>query len=207
MKTMDLYHGTSNTFIDSILSKGLKPRGKSKGNWFGDYQAKSHSEFVYLNLINGEGASFHALRTAFINKADKGLIVKVEVDEINLYPDENWLSQKDVDGFSIYKREYAKAKQKIKNSKDSWKSCLEKIQMVAHQGRINKFLIKDVIVIKNEENMFSFLLDDCKSIEQFDIRCQTYSCELAKIVSYEERLQFFQDFQNRKITFEEAVVA
>lgn len=82
---MKLYHGTSSKHLDSILSKGIRPRGRRKGNW---ESFPSRPDMVYLT---NSYAPYFALQSC--DKMEKALIVEVEVDETGLYPDEDFIAQ------------------------------------------------------------------------------------------------------------------
>lgn len=80
---MKLYHGTSVKHLEKILSKGLVPRGRRKGNW---QEFPSRSDMVYLTTAY---APFFALQSG----SDKGLIIEVECELDDLYPDEDFIAQ------------------------------------------------------------------------------------------------------------------
>lgn len=81
-----LYHGTSSKHLDSIQKNGIIPRKiKSKGN----YQEgnKSHP-YVYLTNLYPVFYSLNSLK----RKKDMPVLIRVEVDLDDLYPDEDWLA-------------------------------------------------------------------------------------------------------------------
>lgn len=80
---MKLYHGTSAKNLEKILSQGLKPRGRRKGNW---QEFPSRSDMVYLTTAY---APFFALQSG----SDKGLIIEVDCELDDLYPDEDFIAQ------------------------------------------------------------------------------------------------------------------
>lgn len=77
---MILYHGTSESNGKKIMKEGFIP--DKKYNW----KIKSKSGFVYLSLAY---APFYA-ETAK-NKSNMGAIIKVEVDERKLYPEDDFI--------------------------------------------------------------------------------------------------------------------
>jgi len=83
--TMILYHGTDSKNLDSILAKGLLPR-KDTGNivYSGDLASNEH--FTYLTRWN-------PVAHAYSIDENKPVIIKVDVDEEDLYPDEDWLER------------------------------------------------------------------------------------------------------------------
>ncbi|MCK9433707.1 MAG: hypothetical protein M0R32_02535 [Candidatus Cloacimonetes bacterium] len=81
-----LYHGTSARHLPSILKSGLQPRGFHKNsNWAGKIISKK--DFVYLTDAYPVYFAWAAA------KADEDLvIIRVEVDEKQLYPDEDYIA-------------------------------------------------------------------------------------------------------------------
>lgn len=85
---MKLYHGTSAKALDSILSQGLLPREKSKGNW--EHTICSRDDCVYLTSIY---APYFGINAAEDNQFS---ILEVETDFLEydfLLPDEDFLEQ------------------------------------------------------------------------------------------------------------------
>jgi len=82
---MILYHGTDSKNLDSILSNGILPR-KDTGNivYGGDFA--SNEEFVYLTTWN-------PVAHAYSIDENKPVILKVDVNENDLYPDEDFLER------------------------------------------------------------------------------------------------------------------
>lgn len=81
-----LYHGTSARHLPSILKSGLQPRGFHKNsNWAGDIESKAG--FVYLTSC---------YPVYFAMAATKGnedmAVIRVEVDENKLFPDEDYIA-------------------------------------------------------------------------------------------------------------------
>jgi len=90
---MFLYHGTSVNNAHQILREGFRDRvlgGKS--NWSG--KVISQSGFVYLTKAY---PFFYASNAAKENEI-QGVVIKVEVDEKDLYPDEDILRFNKVKG-------------------------------------------------------------------------------------------------------------
>jgi hypothetical protein len=82
---MILYHGTDSKNLKSILEKGLLPR-KETGNivYGGDLASNEH--FTYLTRWN-------PVAHAYSIDENKPVIIKVDIDENDLYPDEDWLER------------------------------------------------------------------------------------------------------------------
>jgi hypothetical protein len=79
-----LYHGTCAGNLERILDRGLEPRRRRKGNW---KQFPSRPDMVYLTNAY---APFFAISAA---KKNTALVLEVEPDPENLYPDEDFISQ------------------------------------------------------------------------------------------------------------------
>jgi hypothetical protein len=81
-----LYHGTSTRHLPSILKHGLQPRKiHGNSNWKGDIESKP--DFVYLT-------DAYPVYFAFSVAAGKHnlAIIRVEIDENDLFPDEDYLA-------------------------------------------------------------------------------------------------------------------
>jgi len=77
---MILYHGTTKTAAEQILRKGFKP--DLKYNW----RITSKPGFIYLSLAY---APFYAMTAK--SRGTKRAIVKVEVKEKDIYPDDDFV--------------------------------------------------------------------------------------------------------------------
>lgn len=85
---MKLYHGTSGKHLESILKKGIQPRGRRKGNW---KEFPSRKDMVYLTNAY---APFFAIQGT--KGKQKALILELDcgkINEENLYPDEDFIAQ------------------------------------------------------------------------------------------------------------------
>lgn len=82
---MIFYHGTDSKNLENILAKGLLPR-KDTGNivYKGDLASNEH--FTYLTR-------WDPVAHAYSIDENKPVIIKVDVDENDLYPDEDWLER------------------------------------------------------------------------------------------------------------------
>ena len=78
MAKMIFYHGTSEAKAKKIIKEGFKL--DVKNNW----KVKSKKGFIYFSLAY---APFYAM----YNKGDKLAIIKVEVDDEDLYPEDDFL--------------------------------------------------------------------------------------------------------------------
>jgi hypothetical protein len=83
-----LYHGTNAKNLNSILSKGIQPRGKNGGNW---ESFPSRPDMVYLTTAY---APFFAIQSC--KKGEKALILEIDMGKLksrNLFPDEDFIAQ------------------------------------------------------------------------------------------------------------------
>jgi hypothetical protein len=86
---MILYHGTSARHLHAIQRHGLLPREiTGESNWSGDIESKEG--FVYLTDAY---PVYYATEPAFAEESAPAdlLILKVDVDEDRLYPDEDFI--------------------------------------------------------------------------------------------------------------------
>jgi hypothetical protein len=88
-RAMILYHGTSSKHLEAIRREGLQPRRatKRRSNWKGDIRSKL--DFVYLTTAY---PVYFAMNPALGKSRADLLIVRVEVDEAQLYPDEDFIA-------------------------------------------------------------------------------------------------------------------
>jgi len=85
---MKLYHGTSIDNAKRIIKEGFKDRLVSKkNNWKGKF--RSHSGFIYLTRAY---PFYYGMNTAK-SKDKLASVLLVEVDEKDLYPDDDFLRQ------------------------------------------------------------------------------------------------------------------
>lgn len=91
---MKLYHGTSMSVLDSILTSGLRPRGDAPGSW---ESYPSRDDMVYLTTAY---PFYFALHTEcdLQDEGNTNLRVAIEIDSTRLdkallYPDEDFLAQ------------------------------------------------------------------------------------------------------------------
>jgi len=82
---MILYHGTDSKNLQSILTKGLLPR-KDTGKQVYDGNFTSNKNFTYLTWWN-------PVAHAYTANENSPAIIKVDVDENDLYPDEDFLER------------------------------------------------------------------------------------------------------------------
>ena len=85
---MKIYHGTKETRMTQILSRGIKPRRKNPGNW--EHTYLSRPDMVYLSIA-------YPFYFALNAKGKKRLIVfEIETDFLDpddFYPDEDFIVQ------------------------------------------------------------------------------------------------------------------
>lgn len=81
-----LYHGTSIKNADVIMKEGFVSR-KNNGNWDGKYLSKD--DFVYFT----SAYPFFYGGNAAEEKDEMASVIKIEVDEKYLYPDEDFIIQ------------------------------------------------------------------------------------------------------------------
>ena len=85
---MILYHGTSIKYADIIMKEGFKTRGESgNDNW--THTISSQEDFIYLTVAY----PFHFAYAAAEENDKSGSVIQVEVNEEDLFPDEDFVRQ------------------------------------------------------------------------------------------------------------------
>ncbi len=86
---MILYHGTSTKYLHEILENGILPREVSgnEGNWTGSVESKLN--FVYLT----SAYPVYFSQIAASNTNSDLAILQIDVDENELYPDEDFIAR------------------------------------------------------------------------------------------------------------------
>jgi len=123
---MILYHGTDSKNLDSILKYGLLPR-KNTGQVVYTGGFASNEDFVYLTRWN-------PVAHAYSIDENKPLILKVRVNEDDLYPDEDYLERKlTIDSLLKTGQPWNGHPSDIDISqfKNDWKECFNKFGNVA----------------------------------------------------------------------------
>jgi hypothetical protein len=88
---MILYHGTSTQYKDRILREGLQPRAKTGvSNWSEQHDGMVESK-PYLVYLTDAYPVYFALQAS--KEPHSLLILQVEVDEADLFPDEDFLAK------------------------------------------------------------------------------------------------------------------
>jgi hypothetical protein len=89
---MKLYHGTAERRLPTILSQGLQPRGRRRGNW--QHSILSSPDAVYLTQAYALYYAWQATDTK--DKADRLAVLEIDTDKLDpdlFAPDEDWLEQ------------------------------------------------------------------------------------------------------------------
>lgn len=85
---MILYHGTSAKNLDLILKQGLLPRSSTGHPGYWEDELQSKPDFVYLTNAY---AAYFGMKAALDDDTEVA-ILKVKVDESELYPDEDFIA-------------------------------------------------------------------------------------------------------------------
>lgn len=144
---MKLYHGTSAHFLDAIKQEGIKPRGKTKGNWD---RAPSNEGAVYLTDAY---APYFSVATDEKYGAG-GIVVEIDTDRMarRFVPDEDVLEQAgrsfdDVKGDMLKRTAYYRSQLKNFVGLDNWKKSLEFMGTCAYLGTVPVTAISRIAVI------------------------------------------------------------
>jgi hypothetical protein len=140
---MRLYHGTSATRLDDILTNGIRPRLKTASNWG---KCPSRPDMVYLTLA-------YPLYFA-MNPQDKRIaVVEIDfrkLDEDLLYPDEDFVAQArhgENDGdFDTIHRE---VRESLEDHRSQWRQSIMRLGNCCYKGvipskAITRYCIFDV---------------------------------------------------------------
>ena len=120
---MILYHGTSERHLHAIQRHGLLPRRiTGESNWSGNVASKE--EFVYLTDAYPVYFAVGPALAAEDAPADL-LILKVEVDEDRLYPDEDFIAWALTDGVQGVRQEEMNPFIDPRAYKDAWHLSLQ----------------------------------------------------------------------------------
>jgi hypothetical protein len=117
---MILYHGTDSKNLDSILTRGLLSR-KFTGNQVYGGEFVSNENFTYLTRWN-------PVAHAYSIDENSPLILKVDVDENDLYPDEDFIERLH---FMVTGKSGNTSDFDITEYKDKWKLSYDKFGNVA----------------------------------------------------------------------------
>jgi hypothetical protein len=120
---MILYHGTSERHLHAIQRNGLLPRRMTgESNWIGNVASKEG--FVYLTDAYPVYFAVGPAVAADGPPADL-LILKVEVDENRLYPDEDFIAWAVTDGIQGVRQEEANPFIDPRAHKGVWRQSLQ----------------------------------------------------------------------------------
>jgi hypothetical protein len=165
---LKLFHGTSNSsFLDSIMTDGLKPRNDRLGNWFSPGKIASHKDFVYLTSAL-KTAHFYGLRSAIVNNCSQYTILQTpDLDEDKLYPDENLFVKPAL--FNI--EDVVRAQNQIFDNQKSWQKCLDKTTLATYHGVVENVVEYETKPIR--ENLYYWMVDQTETIKEMDLKHRT----------------------------------
>jgi hypothetical protein len=170
-----LYHGTSETYIESIRLTGLRPRQAREGNWTTPGKVDSIPQAVYLTSREAT-ADFYSLRAALVtgSKECANVVVRACVEiESRFIPDENYFAPA-----VAMSDEMIEAKSLALKKAKKWKACLKKLALVAHLGEISPDRIEDIRTYPLEENPLYWMVQDSGTIFEMDCKLDVF-CKAA----------------------------
>lgn len=152
---MKLYHGTSSTNLKSILTEGLKPRGRKKGNW--SHSIESNPKAVYLTIAY----PFHFAHN--VSKKENLVVFEVETDLLPpwlLAPDEDFLEQvtrdkeewSHVTGDFIARTRWFR-KRALKEFGHNWELSIKGMGTCCFYGKIAPTVIKRYAIVPYTSNI------------------------------------------------------
>lgn len=162
---MKLYHGTcgSKHIVNSILKKGIKPRGKRPGNWA--ERAPSHPDCVYLTDVY---AGYFAICAAGEDRL--GAVFEIDTDqlfEVDLLPDEDFMAhvawnagRRDLGKDLLETTAWYRERLPKYHDGDRWKLSLSNLGTCAHFGTIPPQAITRYVVFDLGKNThLQFIID------------------------------------------------
>jgi hypothetical protein len=167
---MKVYHGTSDRMLSSILSRGLRPRGKtSDGNW---KSYPSRNDMVYLSTAY---APYFAWSAVDIKKDEKALLVEVDLDLLKvekLYPDEDFIAQalakqKNVSIDAVH----GKVRRTISGYRHHAHDSLHGLGNIAHRGIVPVSAITRCVTIdlNHQDSLAQVCMDVSVSVLNYQI--------------------------------------
>lgn len=177
---MKLYHGTSAKNIPSILSNGILPRGKRKGNW--KHTVDSHKDCVYLTDTY---AVFFAMTS--VKPDEKCAIIEIETEHLDFFgllPDEDTLEQAtrgfdDIQGNMIQRTKKYRSMLKNYSGTGAWMQSLEMLGNCCYLGIVPPRAITRIATLSTR--MLGFACDPSISIINQRIMGDYYKAMTAKI--------------------------
>ena len=152
---MILYHGTSERHLHAIQRHGLLPRRiTGESNWDGSVASKAG--FVYLTdaypVYFAVGPSF-AVESAPTDL----LILKVDLDEDRLYPDEDFIAWALTDGTQGVRQEEMNPFIDPRAYKDLWRSSLECNGVVCTPEVLPERILDHYVIRRSETELIDEL--------------------------------------------------
>lgn len=172
---MKIYHGTDARWLPEILKEGLKPRKLTgKSNW---EKFVSLPDKVYLTT------TYPLYFAACVSHRNVAAVIEIEthlLDEHNLYPDEDFISQayKGSHQFKNLPLELIQdaVKRNLKQFKDAWRDSIQHLGSVSHKGIIkpNCFTRYATVDLKKRGHLTCSMLDPTICILNHQIKGQFY---------------------------------
>jgi hypothetical protein len=172
---MKIYHGTDADWLPRILQEGLKPRKMtSKSNW---KEFVSLPDKVYLT------ATYPLYFASCVSKSRMAAVIEIEIDlldEHNLYPDEDFISQayQQADQFKDLSLQLIQdaVKRNLNRFKNAWKDSIQHMGTVSHKGIIKPdcFTRYAIVDLKRRGQLTCSMLDPTICILNHKIKGQFY---------------------------------
>ena len=158
-----LYHGTNTANLNKILKDGLCPRGNKGGNW--EHTIGSRNDMVYLTNSYAVYFAMCSMSNLAILESENEMLVdpvvlEVEVDTKNLYPDEDFMEQATRTYFRDNISEYKGRKDMIARTeyfrdniseyKESYNDSLKHLGNACYLGEIKPESIKRYSVLNTD---------------------------------------------------------
>ena len=201
MKKITLYHGTDIETAKKISKSGLKP---SKSHWD---NCPSHDDHVYLT--DTFPIRFGISKTAMTSDDEQKIsVVRINVSEDNLYPDEDFLGQipkqlynqmgldeKIADMELIEKTIYYR--DNIEKYKHLWKNSLQMLGTCSHKGKIKTKHLTDIFNVQISDTTHYLNAGAEINFGYFNEYKDYHKLELAKILG--KKLDISKEIEFRRL--------
>jgi hypothetical protein len=166
---MLVMHGTSSSNVNSILMHGICPRN-GNGTWAREEHTPSIMDHVYFTNSKTT-AEFYSFRTAIISNSDC-CIISVDVDETNLFPDENLFNET----FLLNKDDVLNSQKKVIENKSLWKKSLDTTNKVSHKGVVEPNRIRSIMKHNITESIFFPMIEHQTQHYDIDVFTNVFNC-------------------------------
>lgn len=141
-----IYHGTSDAKSPAVRKNGLRPRGNNPSEW---ELLESHPQMVYLT-----DSYPHVFGTQTGSSVTVAFEIDItQLDPRRLYPDEDFLVQKNLVAAVAGRSIHDVAKAKVKAFQSRWIDSLLELGTCCYSGRVPPYAFVALTSLSREHNM------------------------------------------------------